>query len=72
MMSYDQSIEEALAWANKESFPWPTVLSDDKSKVHFGSIEILSIPTFVLFKKDGKVVTKGKEKIFAELAKMKK
>jgi hypothetical protein len=71
MMSYDKSSEDALAWAKKESFPWPTVLGDDKKEVHFGSVEVLSIPTYILFDKDGKVVAKGKEKIFAEIAKMK-
>ncbi len=71
MMSYDNSTEEALAWAKKESFPWATVLGEDKQKVHFGSIEILGVPTYILFDKDGKVVTKCKKGIFDELAKMK-
>lgn len=72
MMSYDRTEKDALAWAKKESFPWPTVLGDDKAKVHFGSVQVLGVPTYILFDKDGKVITKGKEAIFAELAKMKK
>ena len=71
MMSYDESAEDALAWAKKESFTWPTVLGEDTSKVHFGSAEVSSVPTYILFDKNGKIITKGKEKIFAELAKMK-
>lgn len=71
MMSYDKSSDDALAWAKKESFPWPTVLGEDKAKVHFGSVKILTVPTYILFNKEGTVITKGKEKIFAEIAKMK-
>ena len=53
MMSYDKAAKDTLAWAKKESFPWPTVLWQDTGKVHFGSAEILSIPTYLLFDKNG-------------------
>lgn len=71
MMSYDKAAKDTLSWAKKESFPWPTVLWKDTGKVHFGSAEILSIPTYLLFDNNGKIVTKGKKNIFAALEKIK-
>ncbi len=72
MMSYDQSSKEALEWAKKESFPWPTVLDKDKGAVHFGSVEVRGIPTYILFDKGGKEIAKGKEVIFKKLRRLKK
>ncbi|MFC4993888.1 TlpA family protein disulfide reductase [Rubritalea tangerina] len=72
MMSYDRTDKAALDWAKKESFPWPTVLGQDKDAVHFGSVEILGVPTYILFNADGDIVTRGKDDIFKKLEEIKK
>lgn len=71
MMSYDKTKEAALTWAKKESFPWPTVLGDDKAKVAFGDAEVLGVPTYILFDKHGKELMRGKENIFKKLEELK-
>lgn len=71
MMSYDRSKEAALKWANKEQFPWPTVLGEDKDKIAFGKAEVLGVPTYILFDKQGNEVMRGKQEIFKKLEELK-
>lgn len=70
MVSGDRDPDEALAWAKKESFPWPTVLNHDYFNVPFGQIKVNSVPTYVLFDKYGNELMRGKKKVFKEVAKL--
>jgi len=63
LCSADKSESDALNWASRETFPWPTILQKDISKKesnipfrkHFGR----SVPQYILVDKTGKKVAGG-------------
>lgn len=65
-LSRDDDKGDALNWAKKEKFPWPTIMQDDTSSFfskHFGG----AVPTFVLIDCDGKVLANDERTIFENL-----
>ena len=68
--SYDESDADALKWAKKEKLPWPTVLKDKQEATDLEKFAGDFVPEYLLISKDGKVVAKGKDECFAEIAKL--
>lgn len=60
---------KALAWAKKESFPWPHIMQKDMGKF-LGKYFKNVAPTYVLIDREGDVLANGKSAIFATLAKL--
>ncbi len=52
-VSQDEDVEEASAWAKKESFPWPTILKADIAKTFLKDVKTEFVPTYILFDKEG-------------------
>ena len=69
-VSYDDTDEDALRWAKKEKFPWPTVLPDKHKASGLEKFAGDSVPEYILISKDGEVVVKGKDACFKEIAKL--
>lgn len=69
-VSFDDSEADALKWAKKEKFPWPTVLKDKREATGLEELSGGFVPEYLLLSKDGKVLAKGKEEAFAEAAKL--
>lgn len=73
-VSLDDDEKAAEAWAEKESFPWPTVF---KSKLERAGMDEylkggIGIPNYKLVDKDGKIVVEGKGPVFQKIAELKK
>ncbi len=59
LVSGDNDLAKAVAWAKKESFPWPTILMKDIKKTLIKNIKTKFVPTYVLIDKDGKEILRG-------------
>ena len=59
LVSADRDPAKAVAWAKKESFPWPTILMTDIKKTLIKDIKTKFVPTYVLVDKDGKEILRG-------------
>jgi len=60
-VSLDRSESSAVGWAKKEKFPWLTILPDDV-KTKSGVIKFKQgsgVPSYVLLKADGEVISTG-------------
>ena len=68
--TYDESDEEALKWAKKEKFPWPTILKDKQKATDLEKFAGNFVPEYLLVSKDGEVVVKGKDECFAKIAEL--
>ena len=66
--TYDESDEDALKWAKKEKFPWPTILKSKQKATDLEKFAGEYVPEYILINKDGKVIANGKEECFAEIA----
>ena len=66
--SYDRSDADALRWAQKGRFPWPTVLGDKHDATGLEAFANNDVPEYILIRKDGKVIANGKEECFAAFA----
>lgn len=66
LVSGDSTEEGAKDWAEKEKFPWPTVLKDDQEKAGVLSSDygVKVVPTYLLVDRDGKEVGRGKTACF--------
>jgi thioredoxin-related protein len=58
-VSVDRDAKKAVAWAKKESFPWPTILMTDIEKTLVKDIKTNAVPTYVLIDKDGKEISRA-------------
>jgi hypothetical protein len=58
-VSVDNDLSKAVAWAKKESFPWPTILKTDIQKTLVKNIKTNAVPTYVLIDKEGKEITRA-------------
>jgi hypothetical protein len=58
-ISVDRDLKKAVAWAKKESFPWPTILMTDIQKTMVKDIKTNAVPTYVLIDKEGKEITRA-------------
>lgn len=61
--------DAALAWAKKESFPWPHIMEKDMNKF-LGQYFKNVAPTYVLINREGEVLANDKGSIFAKLAEL--
>ncbi len=64
--SSDDTAQDALKWALKFGFPWPTVLLDDWEAVGLQDYGI-SAGEVILVDSSGKIVAEGKKKAFAKI-----
>lgn len=68
-ISRDTNEKEALKWAKKEKFPWPTISMKNSSREKFlMSYYGGGVPTYVLVDRDGKKLASGKAAIWAKLS----
>ena len=58
-ISADQNLAQAVAWAKKESLPWPTILNTDIQKTFIKDIKTNAVPTYVLITKNGKEIARA-------------
>ena len=59
----------ALAWAKKESFPWPHIMEKDMGRT-LGKYFKNVAPTYVMVDREGKVLANGKGGCFAKAAEL--
>lgn len=59
LVSGDEDVSAATAWAKKESFPWPTVLNADIEKTFIKDIKTSGVPTYILVDRDGNELVRG-------------
>ncbi len=65
-LSLDRSEDDAEEWAEKESFPWLTVMPEDVEKTE---IEVAKgVPEYRMVDANGEVVATGKSAVFAKAA----
>jgi thioredoxin-related protein len=55
-VSVDRNLSQAVAWAKKESLPWPTILPADMNKTMAKDIKVRGVPTYILMDKNGKEI----------------
>jgi thiol-disulfide isomerase/thioredoxin len=58
-VSVDRNLSQAVAWAKKESLPWPTILPGDLNKTMVKDIKTNAVPTYVLIKKNGDEIARA-------------
>jgi len=68
MLSVDKDPSDALSWAKKENFPWPTILESEISKHSekwnfYQEIESI-VPFYMLIDGDGNVLATDKKTAF--------
>lgn len=67
LFSKDSDAKAALSWAKKEKFPWAHVLPKKHTSSGLKKYDKPFVPYYVLIDKEGKVLAKGKEKVFAKV-----
>lgn len=72
MASADQDPKAALAWANKHTFPWPTVMTKKIQKAGLAKYRAGYVPQYVLIDKDGKKLAEGKQACLDKAAELSK
>ena len=68
--SYDEKEKNALKWAKKENFPWPTVLQPEWEAVGLMEYDAFA-GEIVLVDSSGKMITKDEDEAFAKIAELK-
>jgi len=68
--SYDDVPEDALRWARKAKFPWPTILMPDWKEVGLNKYEALAGEIF-LVDHSGKLLTKDEDEAFDMITSLK-
>lgn len=68
--SCDDVAEEALEWARKARFPWPTILMPDWKEVGLNNYGALAGEIF-LVDHSGKLLTKDEDEAFDMIASLK-
>ncbi len=71
-LSFDKDKDAAKAWAKKNEFPWPTVLSDKAKKTGLNKYSTKFIPGYVLIDGDGNQLATGKPQCLAKIKEMTK
>jgi len=65
MISKDDEAKDALKWASKEDFPWPTIeMKSQKAFFADGSslgaeLDAFPVPGYLLVSKDGEILAKA-------------
>lgn len=55
-ISKDRDLSKAVAWAKKESLPWPTILISDIKDTMVKDIKTRAVPTYVLIDREGEEI----------------
>ena len=63
--------DKALNWANKEGFPWLTVMPGKMGETIFKDIKVQFVPTYVLVDKDDKELLRGEKEVFEKIKSLK-
>lgn len=58
-ISVDRNLKQAVDWAKKEKFTWPTVLIENRAAGFLSGIKTNAVPTYVLVDKEGKEIMRG-------------
>jgi len=67
-ISLDFNQKAALAWAVKESFPWPTVLMEKIRDAGLATLTPQEAPGYKLVTETGQLVAEGKEAVLKKAA----
>lgn len=70
-VSMDDDLGEAAKWAQKEGFPWPTVLMPQLEASGLWGYGNGAAPYYVLIDKEGAEVAKGEDEVFSKIAALK-